>query len=102
MVALEHLFELQPRAKKIFGFEKGEDVGKKSAAIHANAFAGLFDTVFQMLGPDVEFLQEILTQVGRRQYVDGRASVAISIHGASTHLFIGNVPNDKRGNKFTK
>ena len=66
MVALEKLFELQPRAKKVFGYDKGEDVGKAHASVHAGAFAGLFDTIFQMLGPDIEFLEEILMQVGRR------------------------------------
>jgi hemoglobin-like flavoprotein len=66
MVALEKLFELQPRAKKVFRYDQGDDVGKAHASVHAGAFAGLFDTVFQMLGPDVEFLEEILAQVGRR------------------------------------
>jgi hemoglobin-like flavoprotein len=71
MVALERLFVLQPRAKKIFGYDKGEDVGKSHAAVHANAFAGVFDSVFQMLGPDVDFLEEILMQLGRRHKVMG-------------------------------
>jgi hemoglobin-like flavoprotein len=71
MVALERLFELQPRAKKVFGFDKSEEIGKKHAAVHAGAFAGVFDSVFQMLGPDVEFLEDILKQVGRRHKVMG-------------------------------
>lgn len=66
MVALERLFELQPRAKKVFGYDQGEEIGKSHANIHASAFAGLLDSVFQMLGPDVEFIEEILRQVGRR------------------------------------
>ncbi|KAL7578892.1 hypothetical protein ACA910_006878 [Epithemia clementina (nom. ined.)] len=66
MVALERLFELQPRAKKVFGYDQGEEVGKSHATVHATAFAGLFDSVFQMLGPDLEFIEDILRQVGRR------------------------------------
>ncbi|KAL7570543.1 hypothetical protein ACA910_004315 [Epithemia clementina (nom. ined.)] len=66
MVALERLFELQPRAKIVFGYNEGEEQGLKSARIHARAFAGLFDSVFQMLGPDIEFIEEILKQVGRK------------------------------------
>ncbi|KAL7569411.1 hypothetical protein ACA910_009598 [Epithemia clementina (nom. ined.)] len=66
MVALERMFELQPRAKKVFGYDKGDDVGKAHASIHATAFAGLFDSVFQMLGPDLEFIEDILQQVGRK------------------------------------
>ncbi|KAL7569415.1 hypothetical protein ACA910_009602 [Epithemia clementina (nom. ined.)] len=66
MVALERLFELQPRAKKVFGYDQGEEVGKSHANVHASAFAGLFDSVFQMLGPDLEFIEDILHQVGHR------------------------------------
>ncbi|KAL7569419.1 hypothetical protein ACA910_009605 [Epithemia clementina (nom. ined.)] len=66
IVALERLFELQPRAKKVFGYDQGEEIGKSHASVHATAFAGLFDAVFQMLGPDLEFIQDILRQVGRR------------------------------------
>ena len=66
MVALEKLFDLQPSAKKVFGYDKGETVGSCQAQIHANAFTVLFDSVFQMLGPDVEFIQDILAQVGER------------------------------------
>ncbi|KAL7578874.1 hypothetical protein ACA910_006849 [Epithemia clementina (nom. ined.)] len=50
MVALERLFELQPRAKKVFGYDQGDDIGKSHATVHAIAFAGLFDSIFQMLG----------------------------------------------------
>mmetsp|Transcript_4965 Transcript_4965/g.6460 ORF Transcript_4965/g.6460 Transcript_4965/m.6460 type:complete len:153 (-) Transcript_4965:104-562(-) len=71
MVALEQLFVLQPRAKKVFGYDKGEEVGKASASVHASAFAGLFDSVFQMLGPDLEFIEEILEQVGRKHKTMG-------------------------------
>ena len=71
MVALERLFQLQPRAKKIFGYDKGEEFGRKHALIHARAFAGTFDSVFQMLGPDVEFISDILQQVGSKHKAMG-------------------------------
>ena len=70
-LSIYSLFELQPRAKKVFGYEDGEEVGKARASVHATAFAGLFDSVFQMLGPDVEFIQDILQQVGRRHKAMG-------------------------------
>ena len=38
---------------------------------HAKAFAGLFDSVFQMLGPDTDFMAEILEQVGKRHKAMG-------------------------------
>jgi hemoglobin-like flavoprotein len=71
MIALERLFVLQPRAKVVFGYDKGEEEGKKSASVHAKAFAGLFDSVFQMLGPDIEFIEDILKQVGTRHKAMG-------------------------------
>ena len=60
------LFELQPRAKNVFGYNEGDDKGKHHADIHAKAFAGLFDSVFQMMGPDTDFIQDILKGVGLR------------------------------------
>ncbi|KAL7578888.1 hypothetical protein ACA910_006863 [Epithemia clementina (nom. ined.)] len=60
------LFELQTQAKKVFGYDQGEDIGKSHSTVHATAFAGLFDSVFQMLGPDLEFFEDILRQVGHR------------------------------------
>mmetsp|Transcript_8652 Transcript_8652/g.17978 ORF Transcript_8652/g.17978 Transcript_8652/m.17978 type:complete len:155 (-) Transcript_8652:129-593(-) len=71
MVALQRLFVLQPRAKKVFGYDKGEEEGHKHAQVHAKAFAGLFDSVFQMLGPDVDFIADILEQVGQRHKAMG-------------------------------
>lgn len=71
MVALEHLFQLQPRAKKVFGYDKGEEVGRAHANVHASSFAGLFDSIFQMLGPDTEFIEEILEQVGKKHKTMG-------------------------------
>lgn len=66
MLTLKRLFKIQPEAKSVFGFEKGEDHGMAQTSIHARALADLFDSVFQMLGPDDEFMAEILEQVGKR------------------------------------
>jgi len=35
-------------------------------AKHAEGIVHLFDSILQMLGPDVEFMEEILSQVGER------------------------------------
>lgn len=66
MVALKKLFELQPRAKQVFGYDKSEEEGNKKAQVHARAFAVSFDSVFQILGPDLELTVDILNQIGRR------------------------------------
>lgn len=71
MVAVKRLFEIQPRAKKVFGFDKGDANGWAHVNVHAKAFGGLFDSVFQMLGPDTEFMAEILEQVGKRHKAMG-------------------------------
>ena len=65
------LFEIQPRAKQAFGFDKGEVNGQAHADVHAKAFAGVFDSVFQMLGPDQEFIEEMLKQIGKRHKAMG-------------------------------
>lgn len=71
MVTLVKLMELQPRAKKVFGYDRGEDEGDKIAQVHAKAFVDLLDSVFQMLGPDLEFISDILEQLGRRHKAMG-------------------------------
>lgn len=71
MTVLHKMFELQPRAKKVFGYDKSEEQGQKHAEIHGKAFGKLLDSIFQMLGPDTEFIEEILTQVGKRHKVMG-------------------------------
>ena len=71
MVALRRMFELQPRAKRIFGYEQSEAIGEAHASVHAGAFAGIFDSVFQLLGPDIEFIEEILRPLGQRHKAMG-------------------------------
>ena len=56
------MFDMEPRTKSVFGFDKSEAVGQAHVEVHAKAFPGLMDSVIQMLGPDVEFIEEILTQ----------------------------------------
>ena len=65
------LFEIQPRAKQVFGFDKGEGDGQARADVHARAFVGVFDSVLQMLGPDQEFFEEMLKQIGKRHKAMG-------------------------------
>mmetsp|Transcript_5161 Transcript_5161/g.10182 ORF Transcript_5161/g.10182 Transcript_5161/m.10182 type:complete len:156 (-) Transcript_5161:245-712(-) len=62
------LFELEPDAKNIFGFSKNEEpeLGNPTTSIHSRTVVSMFDSVLQMLGPDVELIQEILAQVGKR------------------------------------
>lgn len=92
MITLKKLFELQPRAKRVFGYDKGEEEGDKSAQVHANAFAALLDSVFQMLGPDIEFITDILGQVGQRHKAMGVSPSFFPfmgqalIHGLETFL----------------
>mmetsp|Transcript_14859 Transcript_14859/g.41046 ORF Transcript_14859/g.41046 Transcript_14859/m.41046 type:complete len:154 (+) Transcript_14859:54-515(+) len=64
--AVQKMFQLEPRTKSVFGYDKSEEEGRAHMEIHAKAFPGLIDSVIQMLGPDVEFIQEILSQVGER------------------------------------
>ena len=65
------MFKIQPRTKSAFGFDKSEEEGLARTAVHANGIVKLFDSVLQMLGPDTEFIEEILAQVGRRHKVMG-------------------------------
>ena len=57
---------MQPRIKSVFGYEQGDHVGDTHKKKHAEAFVGLFDSILQMMGPDQEFIEDILHQVGMR------------------------------------
>ena len=50
----------------MFGYDEGDSVGDARKKKHAEAFVSLFDSVLQMMGPDEEFIAEILAQVGTR------------------------------------
>lgn len=65
------LFELEPDAKAIFGFDKKADVAKELAKAprfikHAKYFIQMIDKALGMLGPDIELLTEILLDLGQK------------------------------------
>lgn len=65
------LFELEPRTKKVFGFDisynpSAEELEKSGNLIHAVRMIQMFDAAFSMLGPDTETLTEVLNELGKR------------------------------------
>lgn len=56
---IDKFVELQPRSKQFYG---SDDLMQK----HADGIVNLLDSILQMLGPDTEFIEEILAQVGAR------------------------------------
>ena len=58
--------ELQPRSKAFYGFKEDEEQGQRMMDKHAEGIVHLFDSILQMLGPDIEFVEDILSQVGGR------------------------------------
>ena len=65
------LFELEPRTKEVFGFARDYDPDPKELKdsgnlIHAVRMIHMFDAALNMLGPDTETLNEILTDLGKR------------------------------------
>mmetsp|Transcript_15709 Transcript_15709/g.29970 ORF Transcript_15709/g.29970 Transcript_15709/m.29970 type:complete len:147 (-) Transcript_15709:51-491(-) len=56
---INRFIEIQPRAKKFYQ----TDAMMKT---HADGIVALLDSILQMLGPDIEFIQEVLGQVGQR------------------------------------
>ena len=65
------LFELQPKTKIVFGYNISEEVGKAQTSIHAVSLVYLFDSIFQILGPDVEFAETILAQIAAKHKSKG-------------------------------
>ena len=65
------LFELEPEAKVIFGFDRNADVSHELAKSprftkHAKYFIQMIDKALGMLGPDIELLTEILLDLGAK------------------------------------
>ena len=65
------LFELEPEAKVIFGFQQDMDVSKELSKAprfvkHAKYFIQMIDKALGMLGPDIELLTEILLDLGQK------------------------------------
>jgi hemoglobin-like flavoprotein len=64
------LFELEPAAKVIFGFNidaEIEDLAKNVRfSKHASYFIQMIDKALGMLGPDIELLTEILMDLGMK------------------------------------
>ena len=56
---IDKFVELQPRSRT---FYRSEAMMRS----HADGVVHLLDSILQMLGPDIEFIQEILSQVGKR------------------------------------
>lgn len=68
---MNRLFEQEPDAKTIFGFDKSADVAttlSKSPRFtkHAKYFIQMIDKALGMLGPDIELLTEILLDLGAK------------------------------------
>ncbi len=67
----DRLFELEPEAKAIFGFDKNADVMSELSKAprfikHAKYFIQMIDKALGMLGPDIELLTEILLDLGAK------------------------------------
>jgi hemoglobin-like flavoprotein len=62
---------LEPRTKEVFGFTRDYDPDLKELKdsgnlIHAVRMIDTFDAALNMLGPDTETLNEVLTDLGKR------------------------------------
>jgi hypothetical protein len=66
----DRLFELEPEARTIFGFDKNSDLSVLSQSPrftkHAKYFIQMIDKALGMLGPDIELLTEILLDLGAK------------------------------------
>lgn len=79
---IDRFVELQPRAKK---FYKDETMMQK----HSDGIVHLFDSILQMLGPDTEFIEEILGQIGGRHAKMGVSAAFFPFLGQSLVWALG-------------
>lgn len=73
----QRLFEKSPPAKVLFGYPIDLDVNSsellksKRFNTHASTVFDMLDTAFNMLGPDIELLMEIMNELGSKHIVYG-------------------------------
>jgi hemoglobin-like flavoprotein len=68
-VHVNRLFELEPSTKKVFHLDvdmKISGMQKMAVLIHGHRIVHMLDSVLSMLGPDMDTVEEILTQLGER------------------------------------
>ena len=68
LVSLHHfrrLFASNPETRAVLGFneEKEPVQGDKGTSIHAHTVISMFDSVFQILGPDIDVVEEVLVSL---------------------------------------
>lgn len=85
---LTNFVDLQPRSKNSYQ-------GEEMMQTHADGIVHLLDSVLQILGPDVEFIEEILAQVGRRHAKMGVNVAFFPFLGQSLTWALENIIGDE-------
>mmetsp|Transcript_3240 Transcript_3240/g.9099 ORF Transcript_3240/g.9099 Transcript_3240/m.9099 type:complete len:169 (+) Transcript_3240:153-659(+) len=97
------LFELEPRTKLVFGFQKSDDFESASprlqmgALIHSKRMVAMFDQALGMLGPDTELLAEMLAGLGKRHIQYGVRASFLPYMGKAIITTVKELLQDKAG-----
>jgi hemoglobin-like flavoprotein len=71
----KRLFELEPEAKTLFGFQKDTQLEELKTSTrfvnHASNFVRMFDKAVEMIGPDTDMLTDILLDLGEKHAAYG-------------------------------
>lgn len=70
---LLNIFELQPEYTKVFGFASIEDIDsdprcRRAFLVQASRIVGTLDELIDLLGPDTDILDEILSQTAKQDW----------------------------------
>ena len=100
---LFRLLDLEPRIKTVFGFRPEQDVKnnpmlRMGILVHGKAMIAMIDSVLSLLGPDIEVLEDLLSQLGVRHTRLGVEKEYFPLLGQA--LF--SVLKDALGEKYTK
>lgn len=96
------LFEIEPEAKKIFGFGINDDIkatsgmGRMAVLIHGKRIVDMIDGVLGLLGPDVEMLESFFEDLARRHVSYGVKPQYFSALGKALRLTL----EDLMGNSW--
>lgn len=98
------LFRLDPTTKQVFGFKEGQDIDqalrtnpliRMGVLVHAENLIKNIDSVVALLGPDVDLLEELLTEQGARHKRLGVRPTQIPFMGDACREALSEIfPND--------
>lgn len=94
-----NLFRLDPTIKQVFGFQAKQNIEsnpllKMGVLVHASRIMQMMDCIISLLGPDIDTLEEVLSQLGERHKKQGIQKEHFAVMGPAVCQSLGDILGD--------